>query len=95
MVDRSKFVGDLEVNHRPIEITVSKIGSNLIVDAEMEEEKGIDASLTVAVREDDMVVALQKQGAKGMTMDEAKKMIEIAIKKSKDLRKTLDNAVKG
>jgi exosome complex component RRP42 len=86
---------DLEVNHVPIEVTVCKIGSKLIVDTDIEEEKGIEAKLTVATREDDMVVALQKQGSTGITMKETKDMIELAMKKSKDLRKILDKAVKG
>ena len=95
VVDRKKMDKDLKVEHVPIEVTVSKVAGNLVIDPDTDEEQGVDAKLTVAVREDDMVVALQKQGVAGITMDEAKAMIELAIKKSKDLRKVVEKAAKG
>lgn len=92
---RDAYDKDLEVEHVPVEVTVCKIADNLIVDPEIEEEKGVKEKMTVCVREDDMLCALQKQGTIGLTMDEAKKMIELAIEKSKDLRKILVKSVKG
>jgi exosome complex component RRP42 len=86
---------DLEVKHVPIEVTVCKVADKFILDPDTDEESGVDAKLTVAVREDDMIVAMQKQGVTGITTKDAKEMIEIAMKKSKELRKVLEEAVKG
>ena len=86
---RNEYEKDLEVFHTPTEVTVCKIGGKLVLDPTIEEERGVDAKLTVCVREDDSISALQKQGVVGLTMEETKEMIEIAIKKSKELRKLL------
>jgi len=80
---------DLEVLHQPVEITVCKIGDKFVVDPTDDEEESVDAKLTIAVREDDMICALQKQHVEGLTVDDVKQMIEIAMKKSKELRKLL------
>lgn len=73
----------------PIEVTVCKIGDNLLIDPSTEEEKSIDARLTVAVTEDDHICALQKGGNNGLTPDEIMEMVQIAIEKSKELRKAM------
>ena len=80
---------DLEVLHQPIEITVCKINDKFMIDPTVDEEESVDAKLTIAVREDDMICALQKQNVEGLSIDDVKQMIEIAIKKSKELRKLL------
>jgi len=80
---------DLEVLHQPIEITVCKINDKFLIDPTVDEEESVDAKLTIAVREDDMICALQKQNVEGLSIDDVKQMIEIAIKKSKELRKLL------
>jgi exosome complex component RRP42 len=73
----------------PIPITVIKIGNNLIVDPTNEEEEFIDARLTVASIEDGTLCALQKGGSVPLTIEEIGKMVEIAKKKSKEIRKLL------
>jgi len=84
---RGEFEKDLEILYKPIEVTVCKIENKFILDPTFEEEAAIDTKLTVCVRDDDKVCALQKQGSKELSMDDLKKMIEIAIDKSKELRK--------
>ncbi|MBC8495702.1 exosome complex protein Rrp42 [archaeon] len=79
----------LPISKIPIEITVSKIGESFLVDLTNEEEKFVDARLTVAVLEDDTLCAMQKGGDSPLTQDEILMMIDLAIKKSKDLRKLL------
>lgn len=89
VIVRKAYEKELEVSHKPIEVTVCKIADNFILDPSIEEEAGVDAKLTVCIREDGKICALQKQGVTGLTMEETKKTIEMAIKKSKDLRKLL------
>ena len=73
----------------PINVTVYKIGKNLIVDAGLEEEQAADARLSVSVSETGNVHAMQKGGATGMTIEEIDKAIGIAIKAVKPLREAL------
>jgi len=79
----------LPVSRTPVEITVHKIGKSLVVDLTHEEEKLSDARLTIAVLEDDTLCAMQKGGETPLTMEDIDSMIELAIKKSKELRKLL------
>jgi len=86
---RGNYGKELEVLHKPIEITVCKIADKFMLDPSIKEQAGVEAKLTVCVRKDDKICALQKQGVAGITTEEAEGMIELAIKKSKDLRKLL------
>jgi len=82
-----EYTGKLPIMHKPININVCKVGNNLLIDPTFEEEKIIDSKLAVAVREDDKICALQKQGSKEFTIEDVNEMADIAIKKSKELRK--------
>jgi len=84
---RDKFEKDLPVLYKPIEVTVCKVADKFVLDPVFEEEAAIESKLTVCVRDDGKICALQKQGSKELTMEDIKKMIEIAIDKSKELRK--------
>jgi len=77
----------LELAKEPIEVTVLKIGEFYIVDPILEEEKLADTSITIAVAEDGTVYAMQKRGDSPLSVEEIDKMVEIAIKKSSELRK--------
>lgn len=79
----------LELVHLPIPITIGKIGPHLIVDPTQEEEKALDARLTITVIETGDLCALQKGGAAPLTQDEVKRMVELALVKSKELRAKL------
>lgn len=73
----------------PIAVTVFKVGGYLFVDPTNEEEKQIDARLTVTTIEDGSICAMQKGGETPLTTDEISKMIDIAVKHAKTLRKEL------
>lgn len=79
----------LELQHNPISCTVYNIGGNFIVDPTHEEEEFCDSRLTVGVLEDGSVCSLQKGGDTGLGMEELISMLELAIKKSSELRKAL------
>ncbi len=80
----------LPLKRMPITCTLYKIGQRFVVDVNTKEEKAVDARLTVAVSEDDIINALQKGGSKGLTLEEIDTMIDVAIKKTKELRKVLE-----
>ncbi|MBU5537104.1 MAG: exosome complex protein Rrp42 [Candidatus Aenigmatarchaeota archaeon] len=84
---KGEYDGKLPVVHKPITISVCKVGDKLFLDPTKEEELVIDAKLSIAVREDDKICAMQKQGNKGIEFDFIEKMVDVAIEKSKELRK--------
>lgn len=79
----------LELEKTPIAVTVIKIGDKFIVDPDIEEEKVIDARLTVSSIEDGTLCALQKGGDYPLTAEDIDKMLDIGIEKGKELRKCL------
>lgn len=84
---RGEYEKELPVVHVPITITVGKVGDNFIVDPSLQEEKILDSKLSIAIREDDTICALQKQGTKGLKFEDISQMVSIAREKSKELRK--------
>lgn len=88
-VDYHEHSGNLPLTRKPLECTVMKIGEYFIVDPVKEEEAFVDARLTVAVIEDGNVCAMQKGGEKALSIEDAEKMIEIAIEKTNEMRKKL------
>lgn len=89
VINRREFERDLPVKFKPITITVGKVGDKFLIDPNLEEEKIIDTKLSVCVRDDDKICALQKQGRKELTVEDVEKMVEIAISKSKEIRKLI------
>ena len=81
----------LELRNIPLSVTVCKIGDKFIVDPTTEEEKVIEARLTVASIEDGTLCALQKGGDYPLTSDDIIKMIDIGIEKAEELRGVLKN----
>ena len=79
----------LQLEKMPIAITVIKIGDKFIVDPDTEEEKAVDARLTVSSIEDGTLCAMQKGGDFPLTMEDVDKMLDIGIEKAKELRKCL------
>jgi len=73
----------------PVSVTVIKIKDNYIVDPLLEEEKVLDARLTISLLEDGKICALQKGGEIPLSLEDIKQMIDIADKKSEELRKYL------
>jgi len=86
---RGEYVGKLPMLHTPINITVSKILDKYVVDLNREEEDVVDAWLSVAAREDGYICSMQKGSDKGLNVKNIDEMIELAAKKSKELRKLL------
>ena len=77
----------LEVKGVPVSVTVIKIGDKFIVDPDSDEEKAVDARLTVASLADGTLCALQKGGDYPITPEDVMKMVDIGLEKGKELRK--------
>ncbi|MEM7825252.1 MAG: exosome complex protein Rrp42 [Candidatus Aenigmatarchaeota archaeon] len=85
---RGEFEKKLPVVFKPINITVCKVRNKFLLDPTVEEEKILDSKLSVSVRDDDKICSLQKQ-LKEVEFEDVMRMIDIAIEKSKEIRKML------
>ncbi len=83
---KTKTDKKIELAKSPVPVTVLKIGDNFLVDPDLEEEKNMDARLTVTATEDSTICALQKGGDSPITVDDINRMTDIALEKSKFLR---------
>lgn len=79
----------IPLSRTPIPITVWKIGGQLIIDPLPVEERAADARLTVGVTEKDTVSSMQKGLKEPFSVEEIDKIVEIAVKNAKELRKKL------
>ncbi len=86
---RGEYEKPLPITHKPINITVGKVGDKFLVDPLLEEEGILESKLSVGVREDDIICSLQKQGEMAVDIEDIEKMVDIAIGKSKEIRKLL------
>ena len=91
IVRKERTTKKLSLKNVPVSVTVCKIGSKCIIDPTSEEEKVIDARLTVASLEDGTLCALQKGGDYALTEEDIANMIEIGIEKGNELRGALKN----
>ena len=76
----------LPLKELPVSITVIKIGEHYLVDPTTEEEKMLDARLTVAVRGDGAICAMQKGGNMPVTEEDISAMVDLAMEKAKEVR---------
>ncbi len=90
---RHEYLKALELNEIPLYTTFVKIGKLIMVDPRLEEEHALDARLSVATVDDGHITALQKGGNGSFTKGEISFMLEEAIKKGRELRKKLKEAV--
>ncbi|MEK6835302.1 MAG: exosome complex protein Rrp42 [Nanoarchaeota archaeon] len=75
----------LPLNKTPVTFTFGKIGDKILLDLNSKEESVIDSRLSVSVFEGN-IHAMQKGGDKAISPEDVEKMVDIAIKKEKELR---------
>lgn len=80
----------LKMHHVPLSCTFAKIGDNLIVDPTLKEESVQDARITLSFTEENKICATQKGESGTFTVEEVKKCIDIAEKRTKEIRNKLD-----
>ena len=86
---RDKLEKKLPILHEPVTVTISKVAGKFLFDPNKEEEEVLDTKLVVAVMEDGKVCAMQKSGKHGLTEEDLNTMVDLAVKKTKELRKFL------
>jgi exosome complex component RRP42 len=88
-INYEKKTKKLTLKELPIPVTILKIGDKFLVDPCLEEEETMDARLTVSTTEDGRVCAMQKGGDMALSEEDIEKMVEISVKKGKELRKLI------
>ncbi|MBN1156752.1 exosome complex protein Rrp42 [Candidatus Woesearchaeota archaeon] len=83
---KKKTKEKLPLSKAPVSVTVMKIDKYFIVDPLPEEERILDARLTVATTEDGKICAMQKGGDTPLSIEDVDRMIDIAIEKTQELR---------
>jgi exosome complex component RRP42 len=84
-----KGFGKLPISKKPIANTFCKIGKHILLDANLEEERCMDARLTVTIEDKGHICAMQKAGSGNFTVDEIKYCVKTAQKRTKELRKLI------
>jgi exosome complex component RRP42 len=77
----------IDLKDTPLSVTVIKIGDKFIVDPDTDEEKAIDARLSVASLSDGTLCAMQKGGDVPLSVEDVEKMVDLGLEKGKELRK--------
>jgi exosome complex component RRP42 len=75
----------LPLKYSILSCTVYKVGEELIIDPNREEEDASEVRVTIAISEDGEIHALQKGDSKELSIDEFNKIIELAEKNFKVL----------
>jgi exosome complex component RRP42 len=84
----------LPLKEQPLMCTLVKIGGELIADPSREEEDVLEARISIGIRADGSICAMQKGGSVPLTREEALKAIEMAQEKTKELREFLPKEAK-
>jgi len=87
---RGEYQGILPVVHTPITVSVAKIGKNLLVDTNFEEEKIVESKVCVTTREDGKICAVQKQGSGYISFEELEEILDLSFEKAKEIRKMVE-----
>ena len=85
-VIRGEYSGKLPVVWKPVNISVCKVDNHFLMDPALEEEDIIDAKLCIAIRDDDKICSLQKQGRNSLKFNDLEKMFDLALEKSRKMR---------
>ena len=93
LVEGAEF--DLPTTTIPVSVTMAKIGNHILVDPNGDEWDCMDARITITSDSDGNIVALQKGGNSGFTIDEIVKCGELSIKAGAQIRETLKQAGEG
>jgi exosome complex component RRP42 len=89
VIDYEKMI-PLPIKEKALMCTFAKIKDKMIIDPSLMEEQVMDARISIGMREDGSICAMQKGEEKPFNLEEIKNAISITREKTKDLRKYLE-----
>lgn len=91
-LNRDEKARDIPLQFEPITVTGRKIEDKLLWDTTREEEEALDARLTVSIKEDGNIVAMQKGARQPYSQSELNETMDVAQEKTRKLREKLESA---
>ena len=79
----------------PVSVTMARLGDYIIVDPNSDEWSCMDARITITTNSNGQIVALQKGGKNGFTIDQLIKCSEISISQGAKIRKIIEESAGG
>jgi len=86
---RDESSGGLKIDNKAVTCTFAKIDSKIVLDPSLDEEKAMDARLTIATTPTN-ICAIQKGGKGGFLIDEISELIDLSFKNGDGLRKLIE-----
>ena len=86
---------DAPITTIPISVTMGRIGEFIIVDPNLDEWECLDARITITTNSDGNIVALQKGGSDGFSLEQLVKCSELSISIGKKIRDAIQQATGG
>jgi len=83
----------LPVKSVPIPVTFAKIGNNILVDPNLDEERVMDGRITITTDEKGHISAVQKGESGAFKLDEVTYAVDKALEKADELRKIVLESV--
>ena len=83
---------DTPITTIPISVTMGRIGEFIIVDPNLDEWECLDARITITTNSDGNIVALQKGGFDGFSLEQLVKCSELSISVGKKIRDVIKEA---
>lgn len=88
VLDEENLV-ELPIKEKPLMCTFAKLGDELIIDPSLEEENIMGARISIGMREDSSMCAMQKGGEDPLSREQVINAVNLAIEKTKELREHL------
>lgn len=85
----------LPVSRIPIPVTFAKIGSNLLVDPVLDEERVMDGRITITTDENAMISSVQKGEGGSFKLEEVMYAVDKAIEKASEIREKVLEATRA
>jgi exosome complex component RRP42 len=76
----------LPIKDIPIAVTAADFEGQILLDPELDEERVASTKLTVISGKDGSIAGMQKSGIGTLTQEKVEEMVDIAIKKAKEIR---------
>ncbi|MEM5815020.1 MAG: exosome complex protein Rrp42 [Candidatus Aenigmatarchaeota archaeon] len=86
---RGEFVDNLPIRYKPLSVTICKYKNSFLLDPTNEEEELVDVKIVIGVRDDDKICTMQKQGMGTLHINDIEKCLDLAIEKSRELRRLI------
>ncbi len=80
---------DTPITTIPVSVTMGRIGEYIIVDPNLDEWECLDARITITTNSDGNIVALQKGGSSGFSLDQLIKCSELSISTGREIREII------